>query len=199
MRGTRLPLAPIGEYPPPRFSRSGRLSRRAKRTPNRPNAGRLPAGGSRPGDREIGMRLRALTLILLAAAWMVPSAGRSCPSEDRGRSGHAHSHASTEAAQSHSHADHDHGDSGGAAALAGAGEVPDRSPAQPTCCSRAPDVPAVQPTLQEAQSRPKLYTAVLPSLSPVAALPAAPAVHIDRGRQRPPPPPFASSRRPLLI
>jgi hypothetical protein len=59
-------------------------------------------------------------------------------------------------------------------------------------------VHALQPTLKEAQ-RPKVHVAALPSFSPLAALPAAPTIRIDRGRHRPPPLPFARTRRPLLI
>ncbi len=142
------------------------------------------------------MRVRALTLILLVAAWTVPAAGWSCPSSEA--VGHVHEPTS-EVASHHAHAGHDHGNAHDAEAGGHSGRAQDTSSDDPSCCERGPEAEVVQAVLKDAQARPKLSAALLPTTLSVAARPAASATGAQIRRQQPPPFPFARTRRPLLI
>ena len=138
------------------------------------------------------MRIRALTSTVLVLAWIVPASAISCPTDEA--AGAVHEHSTEAAPQSHTHADHDHGDSHDAVA-----GVQDTSPDDPSCCKRGPQAPSVQAVLKDAEPRPKLSAAVLPTLLVLSTAPATSATRAQLRRQQPPALPFARTRRPLLI
>ncbi len=142
------------------------------------------------------MHIRALTSIVLVVAWVVPAGGMSCPTDE---AGHEHKPSAEAAPHSHSHADHDHGSSHDAAAGVHSRPVQDTSSDDPSCCRRGPQAPPVQAALNDAQPRPKLSAAVLPTLLVLTAPPGASATRAQLRRRQPPALPFARTRRPLLI
>jgi ABC-type nickel/cobalt efflux system permease component RcnA len=145
------------------------------------------------------MRLCALTLVVLVAAWMVPSGGSSCPSMVQGLAKHAHVHSNDPASESHDHAlpGHSHGHAAEAAAHSGATQ--NSASDEPTCCQHASDARAVRAALQDVQPRPKLSIAGLPTLLTVAPLATTSVSGAALRRQPPPLRPYAHTRRPLLI
>ncbi len=142
------------------------------------------------------MRVRALTLILLVAAWMVPAAGWSCPSNEA--TDHVHEPKS-DVASHHAHADHDHGNAHDAAAGGHSGPAQDTPSDDPNCCERGTEAAVVQAVFRDGQARPKLSAAVFPTTLGVVARPAASTTGAQLRRRQPPPLPFARTRRPLLI
>jgi hypothetical protein len=144
-------------------------------------------------------KVGAFVSILLLAAWMAPAPGRSCPSEGHDSPAHAHADAGQVATASHAHADHEHGHAGEESAVGDSNPTRDSSSHEPTCCGRGADLPAIKAGLTEAQPRPKAYAPVLPTLPASAVLPGVSATGIDARHHRSPPPPFAHTRRPLLI
>lgn len=157
-------------------------------------------------DCETGMRLRALTLIVLMAGWMVPATGDSCPANSTGPTvqGHAHgtpsdSHSNdthSHSGDAHPHANADHADDGRRPAAWTPGAAPD---GQPICCERGPDERVVQVVVKGVQSRPEVSSAILPPVIATVA-PVAPLATAAQLRQRQPAPlPYQQSRRPLLI
>ena len=141
------------------------------------------------------MRIRALTSMVLVIAWIVPAGAKSCPAEEA--AGHVHEAPAEAAPHSHAHADHDHGN---AHDTAGAHSRPAQhtSSDDASCCKRGPEAPAVQLVLTEAQPRPKLSPAVIPTLLALTARPSSATGPLLR-RQKPRPLPFSRTRRPLLI
>lgn len=159
----------------------------------------LTSAGQRPGNRENGMRLCALTLVVLVAAWMVPASGSPCPSTVQGLANHAHVHSNDSAPDSHDHAVPDHSHAHAAEAAAQSGATRDSASDNPACCERASDARAVQAALQDPQPRPKLSIAGLSTLLAVAPLAMTSVSGAALRRQPPPPRPYARTRRPLLI
>lgn len=153
----------------------------------------------RPENRGTGMRVRALTLIVLVAAWMVPTGGSSCPSTVQGLANHTHVHSSDPASDSHDHAVPGHSHAHAAEVAAQSGATRDSASDDPTCCKRASDARAMQAALQDAQPRTKLSIATLPTLRTVAPLAPTSVSGPALRRQPPPPRPYAYTRRPLLI
>lgn len=165
----------------------------------------------RLGILDTGMRLPALTLIVLIASWnIIPATAVSCPANSTGQAihGHArgapsHSHASdshSHSGDAHSHADAGHGDTGhhAEAAWGHAGRTPLAANSQPSCCEPASDARVVLVVLQNAP-RPKVSTAVLLPVA-AAATPMSPWATASQLRRRQPPPlPYERTRRPLLI
>ena len=164
-------------------------------------------------DCETGMRLRALTLIVLMATWMVPPNGYSCPTDSTAVAAHGHEHgvpSHSHSDDAHSHASdersHAHPSQDGGlphhveVAEAYSGRIPravsdDRS----SCCESGRDVPAVEAAVKNAELRPKSADAVLQLIIATAA-PAVPlATAAQLRRQQPPPVPYEKNRRPLLI
>ncbi len=133
------------------------------------------------------MRMRALTLIVLVAAWMLPAAGWSCTSDAPGPEAHTHVDSGEAAPHSHSHAAGGH-----------SGPAQGTSSDDPSCCDRGSEVPAVHAVLKDARPRPQFSVAVLPAFLAVTALPAASATGAQLRHQHPRPPPSARARRPLL-
>ena len=131
------------------------------------------------------MRIRALTLIVLVIAWMVPTGGASCPSDARDPARHTHTHSEAAVPGSHDHAVPGHADGHTANAA--------------SCCQRATDSHALQAALQDAKPRPKLSVAALPALLTVSADGETSVSSVKFRRQPPPPLPYAGTRRPLLI
>ena len=142
------------------------------------------------------MRVRALTLIVLVAAWMVPGTGWSCPSSGPGPEAQAHDHPDEATPHSHTRADPDHGKPHPAATGTFSDPARELPADDPTCCNSGSDLPAVQALIKHAQPRPKLSLA---ALSALLAVPAARATGAQVRRQQPPPLPYARTRRPLLI
>ncbi len=143
------------------------------------------------------MRVRALTLILLVAAWMVPAAGWSCPSNEA--PGHVHGPMGEAASHPHADAAHVHGNAHDAATGGHSDPTRDTPSDDPTCCEHGPEAAVVQAVLKDGQARPKLSTAVLPTTFGVTARRAASTTGAQLRRRQPPPLPFARTRRPLLI
>jgi hypothetical protein len=149
--------------------------------------------GRRAGQHGRGMRIRALCLIMLIAAWLVPAGGGACPADTRGASGHAHAASG-----------HEHGDPGSSHAHAVSQESetrPDAPAESPRCCSSDPK-PAVLTASAPAgeTQRLKSMSLELPALALFEsfATPARNRLRLPGGRP-PPLEPFARTRRPLLI
>ncbi len=138
-------------------------------------------------DGVASMRIRALTSVVLVIAWIVPAVGMSCPSDEA--AGHVHASAA-EATPPHVHGDHDHANSHDA-------DVP--SSDDPSCCKRVPEPLPVHAVVKDVQPRPKLSPALLPTTLVLLAPPAVPPTEAQLRSQQPRPPPFARTRRPLLI
>jgi hypothetical protein len=146
---------------------------------------------------EIGMRIRALTLIALMVVWMMPAGGSTCPSTARGRASHSHAHSNDSTADSHYHAVPTHADAAAEEAPTNTGSIP-VGDGQTCCKQRGSDSIVLQPALQDAKPRTKVLTP-LPLLIAVS-LPAATWLSAEELRHQPPPPrPYACTRRPLLI
>lgn len=149
------------------------------------------------------MNLRALTLIVLMATWLVPAAGYACPPDsaavsvhehDQGASPHSHTRASHDAAPHH----HPVGATAGADSSTRIfGSALDEIS---SCCESGREaVSAVEATAKISQIRSKSSTAALQleivTVAPAACLATAAQVR----RQQPPPLPYEKNRRPLLI
>jgi len=156
------------------------------------------------------MSLRALTLIVLMATWMVPANGYSCLPDVTGVAGHgheqgvsSHSHASDEQSYAHGSQDgtlsHDHV---AATTIVGSSEhFSETAPREvSSCCESGPDASDVVAAVKNAESRPKSAAAV--ALLVIATVPpeAGLVTGAQLQRQQPPPPlPYEKNRRPLLI
>ena len=162
-------------------------------------------------DCETGMNLRALTLIVLMATWMVPANGYSCLPDATGVAGHgheqgvsSHSHAHASDEQSHAHGSqrgslsHDHV---AATTIVDSSErFSETVPRElSSCCESGPDASDVVAAVKNAESRPKSAAAV--AVLVIATVPPEACLVTGAQLQRlqPPPLPYEKNRRPLLI
>lgn len=158
------------------------------------------------------MNLRALTLIVLMATWLVPAAGYACPPDsaavsvhehDQGASPHSHTRAGesrSQARASHDAAPHHHPVGATAGADSSTRIFGSALDEISSCCESGREaVSAVEATAKISQIRSKSSTAALQleivTVAPAACLATAAQVR----RQQPPPLPYEKNRRPLLI
>lgn len=148
------------------------------------------------------VRIRALGLIVLISAWLVPVGGGACPTDARAADDHTHT-------ATHDTGGHEHGDAHHASGTRHAhatreeSEAPgSHAPAEgPQCCRSEPRAAVLTASLA-ADATPRVKSLPVELLTPTSfsalTAPARSRAALPGG-QPPPPEPFARTRRPLLI
>ena len=136
--------------------------------------------------------------MVLMAVWLLPAMAGACPSD--GEAGHAHGHVT--AGPSHARGGHDH-ESHAAHDHAGtqAHHSGDSSSGhdEPECCAQSSQPPAAKLAVLEPNPRPTDSSAVLPEVQGLELAVVRSSAGAVFRRHRPPPLPYAKTRRPLLI
>lgn len=146
------------------------------------------------------VRIRALILIVLTAGWLLPAGGFACATDA------SHTHVASPVAHDHSEG-HSHGPSNRqpsehshVAATPGSSESAPASPAEdPLCCRGASEHSAAIGVLSKQDARPKATPVALSQGVPDPFQPVVLPSKAHLRLRQPPPLPYASSRRPLLI